>query len=62
MGEKDPLFDDSFCLLERMVVGGVNVKAKVFEGMSHGLLSLEMVVPQCGIAIDHSIEQLRELL
>lgn len=62
VGEKDPLFDDSFELLERMVMSKIDVRCKVYEGMSHGLLNLDMFVPQCQIAIQDSIAQLKELL
>lgn len=45
-----------------MVISKIDVKCKVYEGMSHGLLNLDMFLPQCRITIQDSIKQLKELL
>jgi acetyl esterase/lipase len=54
-GTKDPLFDDSIRLLERLTRDKINCKLLLYKDFSHGFMSMDQVLPGCKRAIDDSI-------
>ena len=47
VGKKDPLYDDSVRLMERLVQGGVDAKMYAYQDFGHAFLSMRMMISQC---------------
>ena len=64
VGDKDPLHDDSIRVVEKMLNGQVDVKAKVYKNAINTLLRLDAKVGarQCRKVVDDSIDKIREML
>lgn len=54
-GRKDPLFDDSIRLLERLTKDGIDSKMLLYKDFSHGFMSMDQILPGCKLAIKDSI-------
>ena len=62
VGAKDPLYDDSIRIAERMVSSGIEVDVQVYENLSHGFLNLDFVVAECKKTIKDSIAHLKSFM
>lgn len=62
IGKKDPLYDDSLRLCERMASSNVNFHCEIYRNLSHGFLSVDQLVPQSKQAIEDSIGFIRDLI
>jgi acetyl esterase/lipase len=45
VGTKDPLYDDSLKLFERMILGKIDCKLIILEEFIHACLSLDFAIP-----------------
>lgn len=61
IGEKDPLHDDSWRFLERMVLLKKDIKKIVYHHLPHAFMSYEHTVGY-KIIIEDCVEFIRELL
>lgn len=62
VGSKDPLFDDSLNLMQRMVASGVDCECLIYDQLSHGYLNSDLVISEAQKTVKHSIEHLKELI
>jgi hormone-sensitive lipase len=62
VGTKDPLYDDSLMLMQKMVDSNVNCRCIVYEDMSHGYLNTELIIDEAKKTVKQSILHLTELL
>jgi acetyl esterase/lipase len=51
VGKKDPLYDDSILLMEKLNKIGVESKCRVYPEFSHGFLSTDFIINECDKAL-----------
>ena len=62
VGAKDPLYDDSLKIAEKMMQRNIPYVLHVYKDLSHGFLNLDFVIEDCVKTVNDSIEHLRKLL
>lgn len=64
VGTKDPLEDDCWRMLEKLLDAGVDAKMKIYDGVLHGPLSYDMKggVPECSVLTQQCVQWINELL
>jgi len=61
-GRKDPLFDDSIRLVERLARDKIDCKMLLYKDFSHGFMSMDQVLPGGKSAIQDSINELKQII
>ena len=59
VGNADPLFDDSIRLLDKLDKSGVDVKLYELNDVGHAFLNMDLVLPECRVGVQKSIEILK---
>lgn len=48
VGKKDPLYDDSIRLCERLASSNIEFHCEIYKNLSHAFLSIDKMLPECG--------------
>ena len=62
VGMKDPLYDDSLRLHEKLINNGIDSRLIVYKQHIHGFLNLDRVITACEKTIDDSMVELQRLI
>ncbi len=62
VGKKDPLFDDSLRLCEKLAASNVEFHCEIYKHLSHAFLSIDKMLPECAYTIDDSIKFFKMLI
>ncbi len=62
VGDKDPLFDSSLLLMQKMVEAKVDCSCTIYSGFYHGFLNLDFVIPEAKTIIRNSVKVMQNLL
>ena len=58
VGMKDPLYDDSLRLHEKLINNGIESKLIVYKELIHGFLSLDKVITACARTLEDSMTEI----
>lgn len=56
---KDPLYDDSTRLHEKLIASGVDSKLIIYKQLSHGFLNLDRMLPACEHTLSDAVQLIK---